>query len=138
MPRVRTRHIALCVSIVCWIYYFLPKDEAFPSRHGADHGSTAALARYMNDPSQIPRILATPSSFDWSSVNFTYPLPLGPKLPSPFTKRPRIQHNFTPDPSNVHAIQEERRLEVKRVFAKSWASYRSKAWMKDAVKPISG
>lgn len=138
MPRVRTRHIALCVSIVCWIYYFLPKDEAFPSRHGADHGSTAALARYMNDPSQIPRILATPSSFDWSSVNFTYPLPLGPKLPSPLTKRPRIQHNFTPDPSSVHAIQEERRLEVKRVFAKSWASYRSKAWMKDALKPISG
>jgi mannosyl-oligosaccharide alpha-1,2-mannosidase len=29
-------------------------------------------------------------------------------------------------------------LEVKRVFKKSWASYRSKAWMKDALKPISG
>lgn len=27
---------------------------------------------------------------------------------------------------------------MKRVFQKSWASYRSKAWMKDALKPISG
>ncbi|KAI4707806.1 hypothetical protein J4E89_007435 [Alternaria sp. Ai002NY15] len=139
MPRVRTRHVVLSVSILCWIYYFLPKNEAFPSRHAVhDHGSTAALARYMNDPSQIPHIVATPSSFDWSSVNFTFPPPQSPKLPTPFTGRPRIQHKFKSDPHDVHTIQEGRRRYVKRVFEKSWASYRSKAWMKDALKPISG
>lgn len=36
------------------------------------------------------------------------------------------------------AVQEKRRLEVKRVFKKSWASYKSHAWMKDALKPLSG
>jgi mannosyl-oligosaccharide alpha-1,2-mannosidase len=38
----------------------------------------------------------------------------------------------------VAAVQEKRRQGVKAVFQKSWASYKSKAWMKDALKPISG
>ncbi|KAF1829312.1 seven-hairpin glycosidase [Decorospora gaudefroyi] len=142
MPRVRTRHIGICVFIVVWVYYFLPHDEAFSygagRGHEVDHGATAAVARYMNDPAHTPPILATQSSFDWSSVNFTYPPELTPKLPAPVTKRPRIQHKFTSDSRSVQAIQEARRLEVKRVFRKSWASYRTKAWMKDALKPISG
>jgi mannosyl-oligosaccharide alpha-1,2-mannosidase len=137
MPRVRTRHVATCVAIVVWIYYFLPSNEAF-LYYGADHGSTAVLARYMNDPSHLPPIVATPSSFNWSSVIYTYPPKLTPKLPASFTKRPRIQHKFRSDSRSVHTIQEARRLEVKRVFEKSWTSYRSKAWMKDALKPISG
>ncbi|KAF1943193.1 seven-hairpin glycosidase [Clathrospora elynae] len=144
MPRMRTRHIAICVCIVTWVYYFLPGEEAFSyayvarSSYAADHGSTAVLARYMNDLFHVPPIFATPSSFDWGSVNFTYPPKLTPKLPAPVTKRPRIQHRFKPDARGIAAIQEQRRLEVKRVFEKSWTSYRSKAWMKDALKPISG
>ncbi|KAJ4367371.1 hypothetical protein N0V83_006952 [Neocucurbitaria cava] len=142
MPRVRTRHIAICAVILLWVYYFLPRDEAFTYvydyGHGASHGSTVAVARYMNDPEFIPLIIATQSSFDWSSVNFTYPPKLTPKLPATFTKRPRIQHKFKRDSRNVAAVQEQRRLEVKRVFEKSWTSYRSRAWMKDALKPISG
>ncbi|CAO2650418.1 Nn.00g017100.m01.CDS01 [Neocucurbitaria sp. VM-36] len=141
MPRVRTRHIAICAFIVIWVYYFLPGDEAFTYvydyGYGASHGSTVALARYMSDPAYIPDIFATKSSFDWSSVNFTYPPKLTPKLPAPFTKRPRIQHKFKRDPRSIAAVQEQRREEVKRVFEKSWISYRSHAWMKDALKPIS-
>ncbi|KAF1840824.1 glycoside hydrolase family 47 protein [Cucurbitaria berberidis CBS 394.84] len=140
MPRVRTRHIAICAFIVLWIYYFLPRDEALTYVHNyghrGSHGSAVALARYMND--YPPHITATQSSFDWSSVNFTYPPRLTPKLPAPFTKRPRIQHNFKRDSRPVAAVQEQRRIEVKRVFRKSWTSYRSQAWMKDALKPISG
>jgi mannosyl-oligosaccharide alpha-1,2-mannosidase len=136
MPRVRTRHVAICVAIIVWIYYFLPSNEAF--LYGSDHGLTAVLARYMNDASHIPPIIATPSTFDWSSVNFKYPPQRTPKLPPPVTNRPRIQHKFGPEERGVQDIQEARRLEVKRVFKKSWRSYRTKAWMKDALKPISG
>ncbi|EFQ90132.1 hypothetical protein PTT_13361 [Pyrenophora teres f. teres 0-1] len=137
MPRIRTQHVAICVFLVC-IYIFLPQHYPSAIRHGDNDGSTAALARYMNDRSSIPRILATPSSFDWSSVNFKYPPKLTPKLPAAFGKRPRIQHAFKPDSKSVHELQEARRLGVKKVFTKSWASYKNKAWMKDALKPISG
>jgi mannosyl-oligosaccharide alpha-1,2-mannosidase len=92
----------------------------------------------MNDPRGFPLIVATPSSFDWNSVNFTYPPKLTPKLPAPVTKRPRIQHRFRPDARHVAATQEQRRLKVQQVFAKGWTSYRTQAWKKDALKPISG
>lgn len=144
MPRVRTRHVAFCVAIIVCFYYFFPQNTRFPSSHsshgspGASEEATAVLARYMNDPRYVPAIRSTPSSFDWSSVNFTYPLPLKPGTPAPIKNRPRIQHTFKPDDPSAHAEQEARRLEVKRVFEKSWASYKRKAWMKDALKPISG
>jgi mannosyl-oligosaccharide alpha-1,2-mannosidase len=129
MPRVRIRHVAVCVAIVVWIYYFLPGSQHVPF---GDHDATVRLARYMNDVSHLPPIHAKASSFDWSSVNFTYPLSRKPSLPAPFRNRPRIQHPVRAE------SQEARRLEVKRVFKKSWTSYRSNAWMKDALKPISG
>jgi mannosyl-oligosaccharide alpha-1,2-mannosidase len=38
----------------------------------------------------------------------------------------------------VAATQEQRRLKVQQVFAKGWTSYKTQAWKKDALKPISG
>ncbi|KAH4610011.1 alpha-1,2-Mannosidase [Parastagonospora nodorum] len=139
MPRIRTRHILICTITILWIYYFLPRDEAVPfiSRRFSKR-DTDALARYMNDPSHRSNITATKSSFDWLSVNFTYPPPRTPRLPAPVTKRPRIQARFKTDSQEAAAIQDKRRREVKRVFGKSWASYKKQAWMKDALKPISG
>ncbi|KAH8727553.1 glycoside hydrolase [Phaeosphaeriaceae sp. PMI808] len=142
MPRIRTRHIITCTALVLWVYYFLPRDEAIPFftnyRYGSSQRGTVALARYMNDAANVPNITAKNSSFDWSSVDFTYPPKLTPKLPAPVTKRPRIQHRFKAESKEAIAIQEQRRLQVKRVFGRSWASYKQQAWMKDALKPISG
>jgi mannosyl-oligosaccharide alpha-1,2-mannosidase len=141
MARIRTRQVALCAILVIFLYHFIPREEltSIPNRsHEAPNGGTDVLAKYMNDHRHIPNIVATESSFAWHKVQFTYPPPLTPKLPAPVTTRPRIQHKFKPDTHSVAAIQEQRRLEVKRVFSKSWASYKSQAWMKDALKPISG
>jgi mannosyl-oligosaccharide alpha-1,2-mannosidase len=142
MPRLRIRHVAFCTIVIILVLFFLPREESvsfLPQYHyGVSRGGTEQLAQYMNDPAHIPPISATNSSFTWSSVKFTYPPPLTPKLPQPVTRRPRIQHRFKPESRAVAAIQEQRRLEVKKVLEKSWASYRSKAWMKDALKPISG
>ncbi|KAF2632040.1 glycoside hydrolase family 47 protein [Macroventuria anomochaeta] len=143
MARLRTRHIALCAILILGIFFFLPRDDPSSYLPHFSYGSssrtgTYALARYMNDPDQIPNIVAQNSSFDWSSVKFAYPPPLTPNLPPPVAHRPRIQHRFKRDRADVAAVQEQRRLEVKRVFQKSWESYRAKAWMKDALKPISG
>ncbi|KAJ4991357.1 glycosyl hydrolase family 47 protein [Stagonosporopsis vannaccii] len=143
MARLRTRHIALCAILCLGIFFFLPRSESSSYFAHSSYGlssetGTNTLAQYMNDPAHIPDIVAQNSSFDWSSIRFAHPLPSTPQLPPPVTRRPRIQHRFTRDSADIAAIQEERRLEVKRVFQKSWASYRAKAWMKDALKPISG
>lgn len=143
MARLRTRHVAVCAILVLGIYFFLPQGNASSYLSHFSYGSSSrvgahALAQYMNDPAHVPDITAKNSSFDWSSVKFAHPLPQTPLLPSPIAYRPRIQHRFKPERTKVAAVQEQRRLEVKRVFGKSWASYRSKAWMKDALKPLSG
>lgn len=141
MPRIRVRHILICTIVVLWIYYFLPRDETISiltHRRTSSRRGTDALARYMNDPTSVPKITVVKSSFDWSSVNFTYPPSRMPKIPLPVAKRPRIQHRFTADSKDVATIQNRRRLEVKKVFGKSWKSYKRHAWMKDALKPISG
>lgn len=106
-------------------------------RRSASRRGTDALARYMNDPVSIPNITAKKSSFDWSSVKFAFPPKRTPKLPSPVTKRSRVQHRFRPDTKDVATLQNQRRLEVKKAFGRSWTSYKRHAWMKDALKPIS-
>jgi mannosyl-oligosaccharide alpha-1,2-mannosidase len=142
MPRIRTRHIAICTCLILWAYYFLPRGEGLPSLPFPQHGSSQSYAdthaRYMNDPTGLTPIIATNSSFDWSAVVFTHPPKRTPKLPAPVTSRPRIQHYFKPDSLDEAAKQRTRRLKVRSVFAKGWGSYKKKAWMKDALKPISG
>jgi mannosyl-oligosaccharide alpha-1,2-mannosidase len=142
MARLRVRRLLVGAIVLVLLYHFFPEGDAVPSilhrRNGAPNAPTAKLARYMNDPRHIPNLSHNASSFAWHTVAFAYPPQLTPKLPSPVTKRPRIQHQFRPDSRKTAAEQERRRLEVLRVFKKAWASYRDKAWMKDALKPISG
>lgn len=142
MARFRTRHVAFGAFLLVFLWYMLPEEELAIHRHaqprGAPNAGTAELARYMNDAKRIPHIEASQSSFSWNTVQFKYPPELTPKLPPPVTKRPRIQHQFRPESRSVAAEQERRRQEVLRVFKKAWMSYKSKAWMKDALKPLSG
>ncbi|KAJ4354596.1 uncharacterized protein N0V89_006333 [Didymosphaeria variabile] len=142
MARFRTRHVAFCAFLLVFLWYMLPEDELAIHLHnqprGAPNAGTAELARYMNDANRIPHIEASRSTFSWNTVEFKYPPELTPKLPPPVTKRPRIQHHFRPESRSVAAEQERRRQEVLRVFTKAWMSYKRKAWMKDALKPLSG
>ncbi|PVH98787.1 glycoside hydrolase family 47 protein [Periconia macrospinosa] len=143
MARIRIRHVAFCAVLIVFLYHMLPGDDALPHlphtfSSGAPNVGTAQLARYMNDPKHVPRIIANRSSFAWNTVELVKQPELTPKLPSPFTKRPRIQHQFRPDSRRVAAEQERRRQEVLRVTKKAWAGYKEYAWMKDALKPISG
>ncbi|ORY13730.1 glycoside hydrolase [Clohesyomyces aquaticus] len=141
MARIlRIRTIAFCAFLLITLYYFLPSEHATSLLHVSPlhHGGTIVLAQYMNDARHIPRIVATKSSFAWNSVKFVYPPELTPKLPPHATNRPHIQHSFKAESHDIALIQGKRREEVKRVFKKAWASYRKYAWMKDALKPLSG
>ncbi|KAF2638040.1 seven-hairpin glycosidase [Massarina eburnea CBS 473.64] len=144
MARFRVRHVALCAVFVVFLYHALPRENGIPHLFyhagggGAPNAGTSELARYMNDPSHVPRIVATESSFSWNTVKLLKQPALTPKLPAPVTSRPRIQHHFKPDSPHVAAKQEQRRQAVLGVTKKAWAAYREHAWMKDALKPLSG
>ncbi|KAF2706623.1 glycoside hydrolase family 47 protein [Pleomassaria siparia CBS 279.74] len=142
MARFRARYVVFGAIFIISLYHFLPfeRNEAFgrEGHRAAPNLGTDTLAKYMNDPKHIPKIVATESSFAWNKVDFRYPPPREPLLPPPVTSRPRIQHKFDRDSPSVAAVQEKRRQQVKLVFEKGWKSYRSQAWMKDALKPLSG
>ncbi|KAF1956144.1 seven-hairpin glycosidase [Byssothecium circinans] len=143
MARFRVRHIALCAVLVILLYHILPHESGVqdPIPHhagGAPNAGTAGLAAYMNDPKHVPTIKPRESSFSWNTVKLLKQPELTPKLPPPVTKRPRIQHRFTRDPPQVASKQEHRRQEVLRVTKKAWGAYKEHAWMKDALKPLSG
>ncbi|KAI3337239.1 glycoside hydrolase family 47 protein [Xylariaceae sp. AK1471] len=93
----------------------------------------------MNDgPSRLPQI-ARKSSFDWSQVPYCFPpgrlrpLPTGRSKPLP-----GVQARFSAGNAEYERIRESRRREVKKVFAGDWDTYKKYAWLKDALKPISG
>ncbi|KAF2197917.1 glycoside hydrolase family 47 protein [Delitschia confertaspora ATCC 74209] len=145
MPRLlRIRTIILCAALVLFIYKLLPSDNAAKSilhygYNGKGGGGTEALARYMNDAGNIPKIKPIKSSFDWSSVKFAYPHDTSIPIPHPPPKeqRKRIQHVFPPEDKKTTVIREQRRKEVKNVFLKAWNSYKAHAWLQDALLPIS-
>lgn len=78
------------------------------------------------------------SSFNWNKVQFKYPP--GPSIPLPTgsVSLPRIQHAFGPETSAQTEKREGRRREIRKLFRKNWNSYKERAWMRDALLPISG
>lgn len=104
------------------------------------HLESFRLERYMNANANKKTWDITPS-FDWSSVPFAYPPP--PNLPLPKPGRapglPRVQFAFSEkEPWAAREAREARRREVRRVFRRGWQSYRERAWLRDALLPVSG
>lgn len=129
---LRVRNLAFAGLLVILFYrLYRPGD-------GRRLSESVRLASYMNDAPVV--ITASKSSFDWSTVKFQYPpneLPVLPKRRDNAPSLPRIQHAFEPENEDAAVIRNNRREEVKRVFQKSWLSYKEHAWMKDALKPLS-
>ncbi|KAK8055361.1 glycoside hydrolase family 47 protein [Apiospora rasikravindrae] len=99
------------------------------------------LANYMNvdTPLQLPA--TAKSSFNWSRVKHQHP-PVGEPEPLPSTKGlralPKVQHSFKSESAKAKAVREDRRREVRELFQRDWQAYRKYAWMKDALKPMTG
>ena len=61
------------------------------------------------------------------------PLPIGkPK------RLPPVQHHFGPESAADQATRIERQQKVKDAFVRCWSSYKTRAWMRDELSPISG
>ncbi|KAI1403040.1 glycoside hydrolase family 47 protein [Hypoxylon fuscum] len=108
--------------------------------NGTSKSEFADLQRYMNSKIQSPSHAVKASSFDWSRVPFRYtPGQLTP-LPSGDTSHrlPAVQAKFLSEGHLASKLREARRHEVREVFMGDWGAYKKYAWMKDALKPLSG
>ncbi|KIW76384.1 hypothetical protein Z517_11130 [Fonsecaea pedrosoi CBS 271.37] len=84
-------------------------------------------------------ILVVKSSFDWSTYNYHHPLQSIAPLPSGKPHLfPPIQYKFQPESKSAAIRRKPRQQAVLDAFKKCWQSYKTHAWMKDELQPISG
>ncbi|KAI0871456.1 glycoside hydrolase family 47 protein [Hypoxylon argillaceum] len=128
------RNIAILVAASLFVWWAL-----LTSSEGLLGSEFSNLERHMNDQQSRQPPIASKSSFDWSKVPYRFPpgpltsLPTGPSKPLPkIQAQPRASH------AAYERIRESRRREVKKAFVGDWEAYKKYAWLKDALKPISG
>lgn len=75
----------------------------------------------------------------WNNRPINYPLAHLVSLPHGKPKRlPSIQHQFPSESAQDKKTRLERQQVVKNTFIKCWRSYRTHAWMRDELSPLSG
>ncbi|OJD27568.1 hypothetical protein ACJ73_01047 [Blastomyces percursus] len=105
------------------------RDHVFIQRSGPD-----AFAPNPKYP-KLPKGFA----FDWKTFKEKYPVKSFVPLPSdPVTRLPRVQHVFSDEAfKGILSRQKPRQEAVKQSFIRAWDAYRSYAWMRDEVTPIT-
>jgi len=75
----------------------------------------------------------------WSDRVQHYPVTQLTQLPSEKPKRlPPIQYAFLHESEDSRTVRVQRRDAVKKTFQRCWQTYKTSAWMKDELAPISG
>jgi mannosyl-oligosaccharide alpha-1,2-mannosidase len=129
-------YVALAVCILITLNYYRADFWTASIHHahfpetGATHGNSKPL--YLGAGSANKR-------FQWRTVPTNYPVTSFTPIPTDKPlKLPKVQHEF-PVESEEHAQKRrERQTAVRRTFERAWKAYRSHAWMRDELAPISG
>ncbi len=77
----------------------------------------------------------------WKPVSEHFPVPSGSLISLPTGKPkeiPKIQYKFGPETAAAKAKRQERQDRVRAEIKRSWAGYRTYAWMHDELSPVSG
>ncbi|TRX92478.1 hypothetical protein FHL15_006645 [Xylaria flabelliformis] len=97
----------------------------------------SSLMQHMNGGSL--QLIANKSSFDWSQVPCHFPPgPLEPLPTGPSRHLASVQAQSKSNNAERERLRESRRQEVKKTFVDDWKAYKTYAWGKDALAPISG
>ncbi|PHH74987.1 hypothetical protein CDD82_4644 [Ophiocordyceps australis] len=107
---------------------------------------TISLWRGLGGPRRatttVGRWRYVPSSEDWSKMSLFYPVGDMARPPSTAQLRrrlPRVQARTSGEADHGHgAVWRVRKEAVKRAFVKSWQAYKTHAWTKDELMPLSG
>ncbi|KAG5985768.1 hypothetical protein E4U54_005805, partial [Claviceps lovelessii] len=124
-------------------YLFSPRWSGPSSSSSSPAREEDALERFMNSGHDAPASAAAAhnkSSFDWGAVPMAYLPPAKvsplPPLPEKRLLRP-VQHAFAAESSSQATLRQERRRQVRDVFVADWQNYRTYAWGRDALNPLS-
>ncbi|KAK4230316.1 glycoside hydrolase [Podospora fimiseda] len=138
-PRVRIRTLILGGAFFATIWYLLQGLKL-----GDVSLESVRLEKHMNSGPLSHPYKFVKSSVDWGKLTPKYPpekpfTPLPPAVSSRrIPKLPRVQHQFGPETGEFHQKRHNRRVAVRQLAVKSWNAYRTYAWKKDALLPLSG
>ncbi|KAG5957590.1 hypothetical protein E4U58_005770 [Claviceps cyperi] len=129
----------LYMTCFATVFLFLFPPRLFSTSSGRE---LDALLRFMDDgaPDATALGAANKSSFDWTQVHMTYlPPPQVSALPAnnKYRRLPPTQYAFKAESSKQAALRQERRDQVRNVFIADWQNYRTYAWGRDALNPVS-
>jgi mannosyl-oligosaccharide alpha-1,2-mannosidase len=107
-----------------------------PSKSGSQPSSTGVFQR----PDCSSTALHDGKKFHWSCVSIRYPVSSMRSLPptTGLKKVPQIQAKLPRETSSDRAIRLARLDAVKGNFTHAWEGYKSHAWLRDEVMPLSG
>lgn len=127
MPLQIRRIVFISLIAICLLLALYTFRERVPARLGIPINSGG-------------KIEAGNSAFHWKNLQQHYPITQPRKLPSgPVLNIPKIQHDFkSGESSEAKATRLERLQAVKESFIHTWDGYKTHAWMRDEVTPITG
>jgi mannosyl-oligosaccharide alpha-1,2-mannosidase len=136
--RVQTRWSGLLLSIFVILLLFFRTRVSFwilpQPLHPSSQASCPASPPY-------PSLVAQPhGKFNWRNVTQRYPVETFAQLPvGENQKLSRVQFVQDENPPLYHELMRKRRqAAVKMTFERCWSAYKTYAWKKDELMPISG
>lgn len=137
--RLTRRDGLLILASLALLYLF------YTAHNSSNPPESISLERYMNSPSPEASSARTPvfrpSSFNWSSITPAHSPPPPLALPQGRHRSfsSKIQRSpFPHEPARRAKVRSARRAEVRALARANWASYRTHAWLDDALLPIAG
>lgn len=130
--------VLFAAIIVLFFFLKAPYNDysSQPSKPGSQLSSHGVFQR----PDCSSTALHDGKKFHWSCVSTRYPVSSMKSLPSTtgLKKIPQIQAKPLEETSSERAIRLARLNAVKGNFTHAWEGYKSHAWLRDEVMPLSG
>jgi len=137
-PRWKIPVLFTAALLVLFFLLKSPYDDysSRPSKPGPQLSSHGVFQR----PDCSSTTLHDGKKFHWACVATKYPVSSMKSLPSTIgpNKIPQIQAKIPKETSSDRAIRLSRLDAVKGNFTHAWEGYKSHAWLRDEVMPLSG
>lgn len=117
------------------------QDLGLPDRQPMGESQLVDEGIHAQPPGRQEPILleGSPAPIHWVKQMEHFPVKSIIQLPTGRPKAiPRIQFEFTSETEEAKSTRVQRLQKVKDEFQHSWKGYRSRAWLHDEIKPVSG
>ncbi|KAF2664837.1 seven-hairpin glycosidase [Microthyrium microscopicum] len=130
------------------------KAESPPSPSKTENGQTGSLSEPANNEHgeivlaeggegrlPIDHLPTNGPKERWTKRPEHYPVPTESIIPLPTGKGktiPKIQHTFKKETSEAKSERQQQLATIKEAFLHAWNGYKTKAWGRDELKPVTG